>query len=223
MKNNLAFRITLLLLLIALATYFFIHFNLHLFFKDSDKLIAFIKSYNPYDAIIFILLQIIQVVAAPIPGELSGFIGGYLYGPLWGTIFSTIGLTLGSWAAFTLARFFGMPLLKKLISEDVFEKFEHFMEHKGMIVSFLLFLIPGFPKDYLCYILGVSRIPTWTFLVISVAGRLIGTIMLSITGNIARNEQYFLLAVLVGIGAIIFIFAYYYRDKLLEMLKRKKY
>jgi uncharacterized membrane protein YdjX (TVP38/TMEM64 family) len=84
-------------------------------------------------------------------------------------------------------------------------------------------LIPGFPKDYLCYILGVSRIPTWTFLVISVAGRLIGTIMLSITGNVARNEQYFLLAVLVGIGAIIFIFAYYYRDKLLEMLKRKKY
>jgi len=47
--------------------------------------------------------------------------------------------------------------------------------------------------------------------------------MLSITGNVARNEQYFLLAVLVGIGAIIFIFAYYYRDKLLEMLKRKKY
>jgi uncharacterized membrane protein YdjX (TVP38/TMEM64 family) len=91
-----------------------------------------------------------------------------------------------------------------------------------MVVSFLLFLIPGFPKDYLCYLLGVSRIPTWPFLVISVAGRLIGTIMLSITGNVARNEQYFLLAVMIGIGAAVFIFAYYFRDKLLDILKKKK-
>jgi uncharacterized membrane protein YdjX (TVP38/TMEM64 family) len=168
------------------------------------------------------LLQITQVVAAPIPGEITGFIGGFLYGPLWGTIYSTIGLTLGSWLAFMLARFFGMPLLEKIINKELFEKFEYFMEHKGMVVSFLLFLIPGFPKDYLCYLLGVSRIPTWTFLVISVAGRLIGTIMLSITGNVARNEQYFLLAVMIGIGAVVFIFAYYSRDKLLDILKKKK-
>ncbi|HDQ04429.1 MAG TPA: TVP38/TMEM64 family protein [Deltaproteobacteria bacterium] len=222
MKNSLTLRITLLILLVGAASWLFIYFDLHLIFKNRPQLILFIKAFHPYDAVAFVLLQITQVVAAPIPGELTGFIGGYLYGPLWGTIYSTIGLTLGSWMAFMLARFFGMPLLGRLVKKDVFEKFEHFMEHKGMVVSFLLFLIPGFPKDYLCYILGVSRIPTWAFLVISVAGRLIGTIMLSVTGNVARNEQYFLLAVIVGIGAVIFIFAYYYRDKILESLKKKK-
>lgn len=222
MKNNIAFRIISLILLIALGAYLFYHFDLHLYFQDKTKLTLFIKSFHPYDAIVFILLQITQVVAAPIPGEITGFIGGFLYGPLWGTLYSTIGLTLGSWLAFMLARFFGMPLLEKLIKKDVLEKFEYFMEHKGVIVSFLLFLIPGFPKDYLCYILGVSRIPTWIFLVISVAGRLIGTIMLSITGNVARNEQYFALAVMAGISAVIFIFAYYYRDKILDLLKRQK-
>lgn len=222
MKNNITFRIILLILLIALGAYLFYHFDLHLYFQDKTKLTLFIKSFHPYDAIVFILLQITQVVAAPIPGEITGFIGGFIYGPLWGTIYSTIGLTLGSWLAFMLARFFGMPLLEKIINKEFFAKFEYFMEHKGMIVSFLFFLIPGFPKDYLCYLLGVSRIPTWTFLVISVAGRLIGTIMLSITGNVARNEQYFLLASMVGIGAIIFIFAYYYRDKLLDFLKKNK-
>lgn len=222
MKNSVAFRIILLILLVSLGAYLFYHFDLHLYFTDKTKLLLFIKSFHPYDAIVFIVLQITQVVAAPIPGEITGFIGGFLYGPLWGTLYSTVGLTLGSWLAFMLARFFGMPLLEKFVKKDIFEKFEDFMEHKGMIVSFLLFLIPGFPKDYLCYILGVSRIPTWTFLVISVAGRLIGTIMLSITGNIARNEQYFALAAMVGIGAVIFIFAYYYRDKLLEILKKQK-
>lgn len=221
MNKRVAFRILFLLLLIILSIYLFIHFDLYLFFKNRSKLVDFIRSY-PYDELIFILLQIVQVVAAPIPGELSGLIGGYLYGPFWGTVYSTIGLTIGSWLAFMLARFFGMPLLEKVVKPETIEKFDHFMEHQGILVSFLLFLVPGFPKDYLCYIMGVSRIPTWTFIIISSAGRLFGTMILSITGNVARNEQYLLLAVIVGVGIAIFIAAYYYHDKILEMLKSKK-
>lgn len=210
-----------MLLLIGLGTYLFIHFDLYLFFKDRNKLINFIKS-SPYDVIIFILLQIVQVVAAPIPGELSGFIGGYLYGPLWGTIYSTIGLTLGSWLAFMLARFFGEPLLEKVVKKEVFEKFDHFMEHKGLLVFFLLFLIPGFPKDYLCYIMGVSRIPALTFIIISTIGRFFGTMLLSITGNIARNEQYLLLAIVVAVGIAVFVLACYHHNRILEILKNHK-
>ncbi len=221
MNKRLAFRILFLLLLIILSIYLFIHFDIYLFFKDRSKLVNFIKLY-PYDELIFILLQILQVVAAPIPGELSGFIGGYLYGPLWGTIYSTIGLTLGSWLAFMLARFFGEPLLEKVVKKEVFEKFNHFMEHKGLFVSFLLFLIPGFPKDYLCYIMGVSRIPALTFIIISTIGRFFGTMLLSITGNIARNEQYLLLAIVVAVGIAVFALAYYHHDRLLEIFKNKK-
>lgn len=221
MNKRLAFRILFLLLLIILSIYLFIHFDIYLFFKDRSKLVNFIKSY-PHDELIFILLQILQVVAAPIPGELSGLIGGYLYGPLWGTIYSTIGLTIGSWLAFLLARFFGMELLEKVVKKEVFEKFDHFMEHKGLLVSFLLFLIPGFPKDYLCYIMGVSRIPALTFIIISTIGRFFGTMLLSITGNIARNEQYLLLAIVVAVGIAVFALACYHHDRILEILKNNK-
>jgi uncharacterized membrane protein YdjX (TVP38/TMEM64 family) len=221
MNKHLTLRILFLFLLIALSAFIFIHYDLHLFFRDKDKLVSFIRSY-PYDQVIFIVVQIIQVVAAPIPGELTGIIGGYLYGPLWGTIYSTIGLTLGSWIAFILARFFGEPLLENVVSKEVFAKFEHFMEHKGLLVSFLLFLIPGFPKDYLCYIMGVSLIPTGTFIIISTAGRLFGTIMLSVTGAFASNGQYSFLTIFLIIGVAIFIAAYYYHDKLIEILKKRK-
>ena len=221
MNKRLAFRILFLILLTILSVYLFIHFDIYLFFIDRNKLVSFITSY-PYDELVFILLQIIQVVAAPIPGEITGFIGGYLYGPFWGTIYSTIGLTLGSWLAFMLARFFGEPLLEKVVKKEVFEKFDHFMEHKGLLVSFLLFLIPGFPKDYLCYIMGVSRIPALTFITIPTIGRFFGTIMLSITGNIARNEQYLLLAIFVAAGITVFALAFYYHDKLLKILKNNK-
>jgi uncharacterized membrane protein YdjX (TVP38/TMEM64 family) len=221
MNKSLTLRILLLLVLIGLATYLFFHFDLFRFFQDRHQIIQLIKSYR-YDELIFILIQIVQVVAAPIPGELSGFIGGYLYGPLWGTIYSTIGLTLGSWLAFMLARFFGEPLLEKVVKKEVFEKFDNFMEHKGLAVFFLLFLLPGFPKDYLCYIMGVSRISVWTFIIISTIGRFFGTMMLSITGNIAEHEQYLLLAIVVAAGIAVFALAYFYQDRILEILKNKK-
>ncbi|MBP7341105.1 MAG: TVP38/TMEM64 family protein [Smithellaceae bacterium] len=221
MNKNLVFRILLLFLLIALGVFLFVHFDLVQFFKDKNKIITFIKSY-PYDEVVFILLQIVQVIAAPIPGELSGFIGGYLYGPFWGTLYSTIGLTIGSWLAFILAHFFGEPLLEKVVKKEVFEKFDHFMEHRGLFVSFLLFLIPGFPKDYLCYIMGMSRIPVLTFIVISTVGRFFGTAMLSISGNIAAREQYALLAVVALAAVVVSLLAWKYHDKILEVLKSQK-
>jgi uncharacterized membrane protein YdjX (TVP38/TMEM64 family) len=222
MNKRLIFRVLFLLLFIILSVYIFIHFDLYLFFKDKNKLLNFIKSYHPYDEFIFIFLQILQVVAAPIPGELTGLIGGYLYGPFWGTVYSTIGLTIGSWIAFMLARFFGEPLLEKVVKKGVFEKFDHFMEHQGIGVSLILFLVPGFPKDYLCYIMGVSLIPTWTFIIVSTVGRLLGTILLSFTGYYAGNGQYLFLTCLAATGIIIVIVVYYYHDKILEMLKKKK-
>ena len=222
MNKRLILRLFFLLLLIILSVYLFIHYDLYLLFQDKKKLINFIRSY-PYDQIIFILVQIVQVVAAPIPGELTGIIGGIIYGPFWGTLYSTIGLTLGSWIAFMLARFFGEPLIENMVKKEVFEKFDHFMEHKGLLVSFLLFLIPGFPKDYLCYIMGVSRIPTGTFIAISTVGRIFGTMMLSVTGAFAINGQYISLTVILVLGATVFIAAYYYRDKLIDILKKRRH
>lgn len=221
MNGKLAYRILLLLALIGLGVFVFIHFDLYLFFTDRNKVLNFIKT-SRYDVLVFIAIQIIQVVIAVIPGEISGFIGGYLYGPVWGTLYSTIGLTLGSWIAFMLARFFGEPLLEKVVKKEVFEKFDHFMEHKGLLVSFLLFLIPGFPKDYLCYIMGVSRIPVLTFIIISTIGRFFGTMMLSISGNIAYKEQYVLLAIVAAAAVIVSILAWRYHDRILEILKKQK-
>jgi uncharacterized membrane protein YdjX (TVP38/TMEM64 family) len=221
MKKSLAFREFIIIVIVITAIYLIGHYDLHIFFSSKSKIIDLIQSFHPYDAVIFIFLQILQVIAAPFPGELMGFIGGYLYGPVLGAVYSTIGLTLGSWIAFGLAHFFGMPLLERVVKPAIVNKFDHFMERQGLLVSFFLFLIPGFPKDYLCYIMGVSRMPAMVFLIISAIGRLLGTIMLSITGSSARNGNYFLLGCFVTAGITIFLAAYYYQDKLLEFLKKK--
>ena len=222
MNNRHILKFVVAILFIVIVTYFVINFNLHHFFINKQKLINFIKSYHPYDEFVFILVQILQVLFAPIPGEVSGIIGGYLYGPVLGTIYSTVGLTLGSWLAFILARFLGLPFVEKAVKPEILQRYDYVMEHQGAVVSFVLFLIPGFPKDYLCYIMGLSHMKVWTFLLISTLGRLFGTILLSLSGSYARNNQYTGLLVLLSVSSILALVAYLYREKLLEMIRKKK-
>lgn len=201
--------------------YLFVHYDLYVFFSDREQAARLITSYDPYDEIIFIALQILQVIFAPIPGEASGFIGGYLYGPWLGTIYSTVGLTIGSWLAFLLAHLFGLPLVERIVKPETLRKYDYVLEHKGVFIAFFLFLIPGFPKDYLCYILGLSHMRAWTFLIVSTVGRLFGTIMLSVFGSFARNNEFWPLAVLLVITGLCLLAAYFYREKWLEKIREK--
>jgi uncharacterized membrane protein YdjX (TVP38/TMEM64 family) len=160
------------------------------------------------------------VILAPIPGEATGVIGGYLYGPILGTLYSTIGLALGSWLAFCLAHIFGEPLVEKIVKPETLRKYDSFLEHKGRLVIFILFLIPGFPKDALSYMLGLSHMRALTFIIISTAGRLLGTVSLTLMGSYARNKQYEGLAIILIGCCVMVIVAYLYRDRLLSKLKR---
>jgi uncharacterized membrane protein YdjX (TVP38/TMEM64 family) len=222
MNRNAVIKIVILLMLIIAGVFLFFYFDLYTFFINRKKIVDFVNSFGPLSVVIFIGLQILQVIVAPIPGEVNGFIGGYLYGPVLGTLYSTIGLTIGSWIAFVLARWLGLPFVEKVINPRIIQKYDYFMEHRGILITFILFLIPGFPKDALSYMIGLSHMKTSTFLIICTAGRLLGTLMLSISGNCARNDQNIAVAAILGISALIVILAYYYHDELLKLVRKKR-
>jgi uncharacterized membrane protein YdjX (TVP38/TMEM64 family) len=184
------------------------------FFFDKKRMAKFLESLGPLSVVVFVLLQVAQVVAAPVPGEVTGFLGGYMFGKFFGVVLSTIGLTLGSYIAFVLTRAFGRPLIEKFIPKSTMQRFDYLLHHKGAFLVFLLFLIPGFPKDWLCYILGLGHMTTTQFLVIGGTGRLFGTILLTLGGSYLRHHQYFNFFVLVGVGISVIIVALAYRDKL---------
>lgn len=166
-------------------------------------------------------MQVFQVVAAPIPGEVTGFLGGFFYGAFWGIILSTIGLTIGSWLAFTLSRIFGRPFVEKVVKKETLDRFDYLLKHKKAdILVLLLFLIPGFPKDYLCYILGLGPMNTGIFLIISTAGRFLGTCLLTLGGLFIRNHQYYRFSILLGIAIIIVLLSMAYKDKIEEFLRK---
>ncbi len=207
-------RLLILILIVGGLTLILYETGVIQFFLNKKRMAHFLDSLGPLSVFVFILLQIAQVVAAPIPGEVTGFLGGYAFGKFFGVVLSTIGLTLGSYIAFILARTFGRPLIEKLIPNGTMQRFDYILHHKGAFLVFLLFLIPGFPKDWLCYILGLGHLTTTEFLVIGGTGRLFGTILLTLGGSYLRHHQYIRFYVLVGVGISVVIVALAYRDKL---------
>jgi uncharacterized membrane protein YdjX (TVP38/TMEM64 family) len=207
-------RLLILILIVGGLTLILYETGVIQFFLNKKRMAQYLNSLGPWSVVVFILLQVAQVVAAPVPGEVTGFLGGYLFGKFFGVVLSTIGLTLGSYLAFVLARTFGRPLIEKFISKSTIQRFDYLLHHKGAFLVFLLFLIPGFPKDWLCYILGLGHLTTTEFLVIGGTGRLFGTILLTLGGSYLRHHQYVRFYILVGIGISVVIVALAYRDKL---------
>jgi uncharacterized membrane protein YdjX (TVP38/TMEM64 family) len=187
---------------------------------SKNRLLQFIRENRIHAATLFIGVQIIQVVAAPLPGEVTGFVGGILFGPVWGVVYSTIGLTIGSWIAFMLARLLGRPIVERLASRELIERYDYVMKHKGLLLAFLMFLIPGFPKDILCYILGLGHMRQRDFLIVSAAGRLLGTVLLTMGGTFFRDAHYGALFTVIGISLLIILLVMIYRDRVERALQR---
>jgi uncharacterized membrane protein YdjX (TVP38/TMEM64 family) len=186
---------------------------------DRHELKVIIHSYGPYSPLAYILLQIIQIIIAPIPGGAIEFLGGYFFGVTAGFLYSMIGLILGSWMAFSLARIFEKLAVEKFVSPENIKKFDYLIGHKGTILSFLLFLIPGFPKDALCYLLGLTPMRMGTFLIISTVGRVPGTLMAVLQGGKAFECQYKTFLILSGISALVILAFYVYHDEIHYWIK----
>src|ERR1051325_5818929 len=187
---------------------------------QRERVTEFPTSFGPYSSAVFVLLQALQVVVSPIPGELTGIVGGFVYGKIYGFILSNIGLALGSWVAFELASILGRPFVERLLKKDVVSRFDFLTgSNTGVTITFLLFLIPGFPKDVLCYVLGLSRMRLRTFLIVSIIGRAPGTYLLTVQGASVREEQYTTTVALLIISAVVLFVGYLYRARLHQWIQ----
>lgn len=187
---------------------------------DQHHLKAIITSFGAYSPLAYILIQTLQVVVAPIPGGLIEFMGGYLFGAKVGFLYSMVGSIFGSWFAFGLARIFERVAVEKFVHIRTMKKFDYLIGHEGVILSFFLFLIPGFPKDALCYILGLTPMHLGIFLVISTVGRIPGTLMACLQGGKAFDHQYKAMLILFGISALVIMIFYIYHNEIHHWIKK---
>jgi uncharacterized membrane protein YdjX (TVP38/TMEM64 family) len=190
--------------------------------SEGATLRARILAYGGLAPCLFILIQVAQVVVAPIPGEASGLLGGYLFGALPGFLYSSLGLTIGSGLAFGGGRLLTAFFSERFRHTSVYQRFNHLVARGDFLIPFVLFLLPGFPKDSLCYLLGMSSMPWTAFLLITGVGRMPGTLMLSLQGAEVFAGNWLRLAIILLVTLLVVLPCLLGRHQLLERLSRHR-
>ena len=183
-------------------------------FKFLEQTIGLTKNLS----VIFIGIQIIQVVIFIIPGEITQVASGYFLG-FWIGLFTTIlGIFIGSSIAFFLSKILGINFLRLIIKSSNFRNFQKISSSEKSILSlFLLFLITGIPKDILCYFAGLTSIRYRTLIIISTIGRLPGIIGSLILGQTINQGDWKLVLLLIVASIIIYACALIFRKTLLNL------
>ncbi len=173
---------------------------------DEEKLQAFGEEFRAWvnergilGRIVFVLLTVVQVVIAIIPGEPFEFAAGYAFGWLEGTILCMIGIVIGSAIIFALVRKFGKPFVNLFFPDKDLDdlKFMKNGERVG-IVTFLLMFLPGTPKDLLSYTAGLTPMKFWTWMLIVAIARIPSIITSTLSGDALNGNKIVLTIVIYG-------------------------
>lgn len=187
---------------------------------DREAVKSLIEGWGVAAPFGFMLVQVLQVLFAPVPGEVSGLVGGYLFGAGYGFIYSTLALTIGSAINFWIGRFVGYRFVRKLIPGQQLQRMDIFLARQGIIIALAFFIFPGFPKDYLSLFLGGTAMPFRLFIIIAGVGRMPGTLMLSLQGGLLFQKMYVFYAVVLGVSLVMLLIAVYYRKAIYRWAER---
>lgn len=183
-----------------------------------ERLVGRMQDAGPVGVLILLGLQFLQVVVAFIPGEGVQFAAGLMYGPVLGAIIILLGCLISSAIIYQLVHRLGAPFVRDMVSTEHLEKFRKF-EKSGKLdtVVFILFLIPGLPKDVFTYVVPLTDMEIKRFLMLTTIGRIPGVVASTYVAS-AMASGNTVGAVVVAIVVIaIAICAFVFRDKIMDM------
>lgn len=182
------------------------------FVSEPEQFRLWVDGHGIWGPVLYVAFVFLQVVVALIPGEVFEIVGGYAFGTWMGTLLCLLGSTLGSMAVFALVRRYGVKLVQVFFSLDKLEAL-HFLKKspKRIFLFWIIFMIPGTPKDLLCYYAGLTDMKWKTFILIGSLGRIPAMITSTIGGDALGLQNYvfaiviFVIAVAIsGIGLFIY-------------------
>lgn len=138
------------------------------FFEAEGSFKAILEDMGIYGPILFLLIQIIQVVYPVIPGGITLIVAQLVFGPLWGFVYSFVGVLIGSIINFILARKYGKTFVRAFVSEQTYQKYYTWLI-QGKRFDWVLasaFALPGFPDDFLCMVAGLTKMSMKRFMTI---------------------------------------------------------
>lgn len=197
--------------------------------NSVDALRKYIASFGNLAVFVFIIVQFLQVVLIPIPGTVTTLGGAIMFGPFWGAVYSYIGIVLGSIAAFLIGRIFGYKLVSWIVGKEQIKKGLKMIEKKSKVMFTLIFLLPFFPDDLICFVAGLTSMSLFSFIVIIAVTRII---TIGLTCYTIDLVQYFatqnvtlgivILCIGILITALLFFLGIKYGERIENFFKKKK-
>ena len=168
------------------------------FVSEPEKFRQWVDSHGLLGPLAFLGMMLLQVFVAVIPGEPLEIGAGYAFGAVEGTILCILGAAIGSTLVFLFVRRFGVRAVEVFISREKIQSLR-FLQNTRRVHLFLLvaFLLPGTPKDVLCYVAGLTTHKHGPFILISSICRLPSIVTSTIGGNALGSGQW-------GMAAIVF-------------------
>lgn len=188
--------------------------------SDPARLRELVQQTGPFGPLVFIAVQFLQILIAPIPGQVVGVASGALFGIWLGTLYSLIGSVLGMFAVIGISRKLGRPFVERFVDKNTLEKFDYLVSNNGAMVFFLIMLLPVFPDDLICYIAGLSKVKVRTLVLFGALGRLPTTLVSAIIGAGVAGANIPLIAGSVGVTVVVFALGYWQRKRLKRWMER---
>lgn len=192
--------------------------------NSVDALREYIGQAGSLAAVIFIIFCFLQVILLPVPGSVAVAAGVAMFGPLKCAIYSFIGIVLGSFTAFAVGRWIGYKAVCWIVGKDSLDKWLKKLKGKDYLILSLMFLLPLFPDDVLCFVAGLSSMTWQYFAVMITITRLISVFSTAYSFELIPFTTWWGIMIWVILLALI-ILAFYivckYSDRIDAFIKSK--
>lgn len=193
-----------LFLIITVVVSYFVGRPMVKFAAEPEKFREWIDSFGAYGYLVFLGMMVLQVFVAIIPGEPLEIVAGYAFGMIEGTLLCMAGAFIGSMLVFMFVRKFGVKAVEIFFPMEKINsiKFLHNAKKRDTLI-FIIFLLPGTPKDLLCYFVGLTDIKLSTWMIITSIARIPSIVTSTIGGNALGVKNYVFAIIMLGVTLAI--------------------
>jgi uncharacterized membrane protein YdjX (TVP38/TMEM64 family) len=170
---------------------------------EPENFRAWVDARGFWGRVLFVGIMVLQVIIAFIPAEPLELAAGYAFGAVWGTVLVWLGLVLGTTIVFLFVRKIGVKAVEVFFPREKIDSLKYLKDEKKLnAAAFILFLIPGTPKDLLTYVAGLTKIRLLPWVLLTSIARIPSILTSTISGNALGVEKYGLAIVVFSATAL---------------------
>lgn len=205
MKKYRYLIVTSIILLFFITTMYYWKY-VYTYIQDPNSFVVYLKSINIYKAtLIFVLLNYLQVILTFIPGGPFEMVAGLMYGEVLGILICDVVMTLGSLSVYLLVKKYGRKVIELFIDYQKIEELKFLNNKKLKYILFIIFLIPGTPKDAISYAVGLTKLKVKDWLIICFIGRLPAIVLTILGTNSFVKSKYEITVIVLVIFLVLYL------------------